>query len=204
MRSPVVRRSNVFKRYSMRSAAALVVMLAGLLAGPNATLDAAPQHRAQVPDFYRLKVGDLEVTALYDGAGVFDPHWLSGTSRRQKATFGCRRKSLLRRRRMRNRSSRVRKPSPRRTSRPASGTRLLATSQSSTACKSSRCLVIPRDILAISFHQRDKRSCFGVTPSMHSVSSCSTPRSPWYSTSTRLRLQRRGSNCCLSSRARML
>src|ERR1700674_1611081 len=29
--------------------------------------------------FYRLKVGDLEVTALYDGTGVFDPHWLNGT-----------------------------------------------------------------------------------------------------------------------------
>src|SRR5206468_5276523 len=35
------------------------------------------------------------------------------TSRRPKATFGCRLKSLLRRRRMRNRSSRVRKPSQR-------------------------------------------------------------------------------------------
>src|ERR1700724_1437426 len=44
------------------------------------------------------------------------------TSRRPKATFGCRRKSLPRRRRMRNRSSRVRKPSQRRTSRPVSGT----------------------------------------------------------------------------------
>ena len=31
------------------------------------------------PGFYRLKVGDLEVTALYDGTGVFDPHWLNGT-----------------------------------------------------------------------------------------------------------------------------
>jgi hypothetical protein len=189
MRSPVVRRSNVFKRYSMRSAAALVVMLAGLLAGPNATLDAAPQHRAQVPDFYRLKVGDLEVTALYDGAGVFDPHWLSGTSRRQKATFGCRRKSLLRHRRMRNRSSRVRKPSQRRTSRLVNGTRLVVRRQLSTSCNSSRYLVILPDILAMSFHQRDKRSCFGVTPSTPSVSSCSTPRSPWSSTSTRLPLQ---------------
>src|ERR1700736_5321288 len=79
MSSPVVRRRNGFKRYSMCFAAALVVMLAGLFAGPNATLDAAPQHRDQVPGFYRLKVGDLEVTALYDGTGVFDPHWLNGT-----------------------------------------------------------------------------------------------------------------------------
>src|SRR3989449_531438 len=80
------------------------------------------------------------------------------TSRRPKATFGCRRKSLLRRRRMRNRSSRVRKPSQRRTSRPVSGTRLVAPSQSSTACNLFRCLVIPRDIPAMNFRQRDKRS----------------------------------------------
>jgi len=33
----------------------------------------------RLPGFYRLKVGDLEVTALYDGHGVFDPHWLNGT-----------------------------------------------------------------------------------------------------------------------------
>ena len=79
MSSPVVRRRNVFKRYSMRFGAALVVMLAGLFAGPNATLDAAPQHRDQAPGFYRVKVGDLEVTALYDGTAAFDPHWLNGT-----------------------------------------------------------------------------------------------------------------------------
>ena len=76
MSSPVVRSTNVFKRKSMPFAAALVVMLAGLFAGPNATLDAAPQHHDQQPGFYRLKVGDLEVTALFDGTGVFDPHWL--------------------------------------------------------------------------------------------------------------------------------
>jgi glyoxylase-like metal-dependent hydrolase (beta-lactamase superfamily II) len=54
-------------------------VLVSFVAGPNATLDAAPQHRDQVPGFYRLKVGDLEVTALFDGAGAFDPHWLNGT-----------------------------------------------------------------------------------------------------------------------------
>jgi glyoxylase-like metal-dependent hydrolase (beta-lactamase superfamily II) len=69
----------MFKGYSTRFAAALVVILAGLSAGPNASLDAAPQHHDQQPGFYRLKVGDLEVTALYDGTGVFDPHWLNGT-----------------------------------------------------------------------------------------------------------------------------
>ena len=54
-------------------------MLASFVAGPNAALDAAPEHRDQVPGFYRLKVGDLEVTALFDGLGVFHPHWLNGT-----------------------------------------------------------------------------------------------------------------------------
>jgi len=45
----------------------------------RALMAAAPQHHDQVPGFYRLKVGDLEVTALFDGFGVFDPHWLNGT-----------------------------------------------------------------------------------------------------------------------------
>ncbi len=63
----------------MRFAAALLVALGSLIAGPNAVLDAAPQHPVQAPAFYRLKVGDLEVTALLDGVAVFDPHWLNGT-----------------------------------------------------------------------------------------------------------------------------
>src|SRR3979490_2518440 len=70
---------NVFKRNLTRFAAVLLAALAGLVAVPNAALRAAPQPHDQVPGFYRLKVGDLEVTALYDGTGVFDPHWLNGT-----------------------------------------------------------------------------------------------------------------------------
>jgi glyoxylase-like metal-dependent hydrolase (beta-lactamase superfamily II) len=62
----------------MRFTVALLVMLASSVAGPNAAL-AAAQHHDQVPGFYRLKVGDLEVTALFDGTGVFDPQWLNGT-----------------------------------------------------------------------------------------------------------------------------
>jgi len=69
----------VLKRNSMRFAAALLAALASFVGAPNAALAAAPQHHDQVPGFYRLKVGDLEVTALYDGTGVFDPHWLNGT-----------------------------------------------------------------------------------------------------------------------------
>src|ERR1700686_3030971 len=70
---------NVLKRNSMRFAAALLAALASFVAGPDAALVAAPHHRDQAPGFYRVKVGDLEVTALYDGTGVFDPHWLNGT-----------------------------------------------------------------------------------------------------------------------------
>jgi glyoxylase-like metal-dependent hydrolase (beta-lactamase superfamily II) len=69
---------NVFKRNLTLFAAVLLAALAVFVAVPNAALDAAPQHHDQQPGFYRLKVGDLEVTALYDGTGVFDPRWLNG------------------------------------------------------------------------------------------------------------------------------
>jgi len=70
---------SALKRNSIRFAAVLLVVLAGLVAFPNAAPADAPQHHDQQPGFYRVKVGDLEVTALYDGTGVFDPHWLNGT-----------------------------------------------------------------------------------------------------------------------------
>src|SRR5437879_5089704 len=79
MSSPVVGTRNVLKRNWMRFAATLLAALASFVAGPNAALAAAPQHHDQGPGFYRLKVGDLEVTVLFDGPGVFDPHWLNGT-----------------------------------------------------------------------------------------------------------------------------
>jgi len=69
----------VFKGNSKLFAATLLVALASSVVGPNPALAAAPQHHDQQPGFYRLKVGDLEVTALFDGTGVFDPHWLNGT-----------------------------------------------------------------------------------------------------------------------------
>jgi glyoxylase-like metal-dependent hydrolase (beta-lactamase superfamily II) len=75
--SPTMR--NVLKRNSMRFAAVLLALLASFATAPNAALAGTPQHHDQAPGFYRLKVGDLEVTALYDGTGVFDQHWLNGT-----------------------------------------------------------------------------------------------------------------------------
>src|SRR5258705_9288653 len=79
MNSPVVRKKHMLKRNWMRLAAALLAAIANFVTVPNAVLAAAPQHHDQAPGFYRLKVGDLEVTALFDGTGVFDPHWLNGT-----------------------------------------------------------------------------------------------------------------------------
>src|ERR1700674_3339363 len=78
MTSPVVRTRNVLKENALLFAA-LLVALASFVAAPNAALTQAPQHHDQVSGFYRQKVGDLEVTALFDGHAVFDPHWLNGT-----------------------------------------------------------------------------------------------------------------------------
>src|SRR5579864_1212489 len=69
---------SVLKINPMRFAAALLVALASFITAPNAGLAAAAQHHDQVPGFYRLKVGDLEVTALFDGPGVFNANWLNG------------------------------------------------------------------------------------------------------------------------------
>jgi glyoxylase-like metal-dependent hydrolase (beta-lactamase superfamily II) len=68
----------MLKTNSMRFAAALLAALASFVAVPNAALAAAPQHHDQAPGFFRLQVGDLEVTALSDGGLVIDPHWLTG------------------------------------------------------------------------------------------------------------------------------
>jgi glyoxylase-like metal-dependent hydrolase (beta-lactamase superfamily II) len=70
---------NVLKKTAISFAAVLLALLASFVADPNAALAAAPQHHDQQPGFYRLRVGDLEVTALYDGTGVFDQQWLNGT-----------------------------------------------------------------------------------------------------------------------------
>jgi len=69
---------NVLKSNSIRFTAALLVALASFVTIPNAALAGGPQHHDQAPGFYRLKVGDLEVTALFDGPGKFDVNWLNG------------------------------------------------------------------------------------------------------------------------------
>lgn len=55
-----------------------VVTLA-VAAGLSLTaMAAAPQHKTQAPGYFRVKVGTLEVTALFDGAGAFQLDWLKG------------------------------------------------------------------------------------------------------------------------------
>jgi glyoxylase-like metal-dependent hydrolase (beta-lactamase superfamily II) len=73
----------MLKSNVMRLGAVLLMGLAGSLGSATSALAAAPLHHDQVPGFYRLEVGDLEVTALYDGAGAFDLHWLNA----KKTTF---------------------------------------------------------------------------------------------------------------------
>jgi glyoxylase-like metal-dependent hydrolase (beta-lactamase superfamily II) len=68
----------VLKKTSMRFAVAALVALTSSALVPSPAMAAAPQHHDQVPGFYRLQVGDLEVTALWDGMASFDPHWLLG------------------------------------------------------------------------------------------------------------------------------
>jgi glyoxylase-like metal-dependent hydrolase (beta-lactamase superfamily II) len=73
-----VRSKDVPKRNTIRFPAAVLVTLAYSVAGPIPAKAAAPQHHDQVPGFYRLRIGDFEVTALWDGTASFDPHWLQG------------------------------------------------------------------------------------------------------------------------------
>src|SRR5260221_14167118 len=74
-----MKRMKTMKRESTQIAIVVAGFLSISMFGPISALADAPQHHEQAPGFYRLKVGDLEVTALYDGTGVFDPHWLNGT-----------------------------------------------------------------------------------------------------------------------------
>src|SRR3981189_453673 len=76
-------RSRDMKMASIRFAASLLAVLSSLIAGSPPALAHAAQIHDQAPGFFRLKVGDLEVTALYDASAVFERHWLNG----KKATM---------------------------------------------------------------------------------------------------------------------
>jgi glyoxylase-like metal-dependent hydrolase (beta-lactamase superfamily II) len=76
-RRPTFRSQRMLARKSKLFSAALLVALVTSLALQTPAPAAARQHHDQAPGFYRMKVGDLEITALLDGAAVFDPHWLT-------------------------------------------------------------------------------------------------------------------------------
>lgn len=67
-------------RQSMRAAALLLTLV--LIAGAPLTLVAEPpaQQQTQVPGFYRMVLGEFEVTALYDGSIELSPALLNGIS----------------------------------------------------------------------------------------------------------------------------
>src|ERR1700686_279499 len=54
----------------------VTVSVAAMMSREGNSLGQASYRRDQAPGFYRVRMGDFEITALYDGAAVFDPHWL--------------------------------------------------------------------------------------------------------------------------------
>lgn len=68
----------MLKRTSTQFAATFMLALTCYFCGWPSVLAAAPQHHDQAPGFYRLQVGDLEVTALWDGTASYNPNWLQG------------------------------------------------------------------------------------------------------------------------------
>ncbi|GAB1576525.1 MBL fold metallo-hydrolase [Bordetella petrii] len=63
-----------------RALGALSLSAALLAAGAAPALATAPKQTAQAPGFYRMAVGDLVVTALYDGYVDLDPAIFSGAT----------------------------------------------------------------------------------------------------------------------------
>ncbi len=58
------------------------LLLAALLAGSGLASAEAPQQKTQVPGYYRLMLGNFEVTALYDGAIDLDEKLLKNIQKR--------------------------------------------------------------------------------------------------------------------------
>lgn len=58
-------------------------LLAALLVAPGLSFAAAPQQKTQVPGYYRLQLGTVEVTALYDGAIDLDESLLKNITKNE-------------------------------------------------------------------------------------------------------------------------
>src|ERR1700686_1724068 len=54
----------------------VTVSVAAMMSMEGNSLGQASYRRDQAPGFYRVRMGDFEITAVYDGAAVFDSHWL--------------------------------------------------------------------------------------------------------------------------------
>jgi hypothetical protein len=64
-------------QWHMRVKLALVLAAAAVLCTSSMEVIAfaqSPSPDEQSPGFYRVKVGEFEVTSLYDGGGIFDSH----------------------------------------------------------------------------------------------------------------------------------
>ncbi|MBK7815683.1 MAG: MBL fold metallo-hydrolase [Rhodocyclaceae bacterium] len=71
--------------------AACAALVAGLLmaaVGPSTA--GAPPQKTQVPGYYRMTLGNIEVTALFDGATQLDPKLLKNTSAQEVAKLHAR------------------------------------------------------------------------------------------------------------------
>lgn len=56
-----------------------VLALSGLLLASTSWADAPAQVKQQVPGYYRLAVGEYEVTALFDGYNDLSPAYYMGS-----------------------------------------------------------------------------------------------------------------------------
>lgn len=68
------------RRAFLLGAAALAATQAATWVPSQAAAQAPAKRPDQAPGFFRLLVGDVEVTALYDGAGLVKPEMLHGAS----------------------------------------------------------------------------------------------------------------------------
>ena len=75
-------------RFWSAECAALVAGLLMAVVGPSTA--GAPAQKTQVPGYYRMALGNIEVTALFDGAAQLDPKLLKNTSAQEVAKLHAR------------------------------------------------------------------------------------------------------------------
>lgn len=63
--------------------AAALALIAAMAVALPAVAATPPQQQTQVPGYYRMMLGDVEITALYDGSTRIDPAILKGISEKE-------------------------------------------------------------------------------------------------------------------------